>query len=218
MPQKRLIVYDLDGTLADTVEDIAEAANHMLSQVGDAPVSAQEIRRYVGRGVYQLVKDCLGTEDPSRVDAGLAIYRRYYRQHLLDHTRLYPLAEDVLKYFGGRAQAVITNKPNPYSREILVGLGVADYFVEIIGGDAPYPRKPDPTSLRAVLEQIGVPPADALFIGDSPVDVATGRSAGVLTVTVLHGLAEEAELRAAGAELMVRDFRALLELAKREGW
>jgi len=216
--RKRLIVYDLDGTLADTVQDIAEAANHMLGQMGAASVSPQQIRRYIGRGVYQLVKDCLGTEDLSRVDEGLAVYRRYYRQHLLDHTRLYPLAEEVLKHFHGRAQAVITNKPNPYSREILTGLGVAGYFIEIIGGDSPYPRKPDPTSLRAVLEKTSVPPAEALFIGDSPVDLETGRSAQVQTVMVLHGLAEEAELRAAGAELLVRDFRALLELATREGW
>lgn len=215
---KRLIVYDLDGTLADTVEDIAVAANYMLAQVGAAAISREQVRRYVGRGVYQLVKDCLHTEDPGRIDHGLKVYRGYYGQHLLDRTRLYPHAEEVLKHFEARTQAVITNKPNPYSREILIGLGVAGYFVEIIGGDTPYPRKPDPTSLLAVLGKTGIPPADALFIGDSPVDIETGRNAGVLTVSVMHGLTDEEELRNANPDVLVRDFRALLEIAKREGW
>ena len=215
---KQLVVYDLDGTLVDTLEDIAQSANHMLAALGLAPVSARQIRQYVGRGVYELVKRCLSAEDVKRIDGGLRIYRAHYGAHLLDHSRLYPGARELLDYFKSRTQAVITNKPNPYSREILHGLGVAGYFVDIIGGDSMYPRKPDPSALLALMAGCGVRAVDTLLIGDSPVDVETGKSAGVLTVAIAHGLADEEELMSAAPDQLVRNFDELLTLAKQRGW
>ncbi len=215
---KRLIIYDLDGTLVDTLQDITSAANHMLSRLNAPLLTSDRVRRFVGRGIQQLVAECLNTDDPQRIQEGLGIYRAHYRQHLVDHSRLYPGTRDVLEHFRMRTQAVITNKPNPYSRELLAALGVADYFLDIIGGDSPYPRKPDPTSLRSTMERVGATPEETLLVGDSPIDIETGRRAGVFTVTVTHGVADREELAAAAPDLMVGDLTELLVVAKRHGW
>jgi len=215
---KQLVVYDLDGTLVDTLQDITDAANHMLRALGLPPLPAEAVRRYIGRGVRQLVADCLGTEDPERLGRGLTIYRAHYGRHLLDHSRLYPGARELLDHFKDRTQAVITNKPNPYSRQILERLGVEGYFAAIVGGDAEHPRKPDPAAMRSLMDQAGVAPAQTLFVGDSTIDVETGRNAGVLTVAVLHGLGDADALERAGPDVLVRDLPELLTLARRERW
>jgi len=215
---KRLIIYDLDGTLVDTLEDITEAANHMLTQLGAEPLSAEAVRRLVGKGLEQLVANCLKTQDAGRITEGLAIYRAYYGRHLLDHSRLYPHAREVLEHFKTRHQAVITNKPDPYSRTLLAALDVAGYFHDIIAGNSAYPRKPDPAAVAAVMAATRTTPADTLLVGDSPIDVETGRSAGVFTVAVAHGLADEAELVRLGPDAIVRDFEELLRRAQEEGW
>ena len=215
---KKLIVYDLDGTLVDTLQDITEAANHMLSTMQAPLLTPDQVRRFVGKGIQQLVSDCLGIDDPGRIAQGLTLYRSYYSRHLADHSALYPGARELLEHFRTRQQAVITNKPNPYSRDLLAALGVAGYFFEIIGGDSPYPRKPDPTSVQSVMRQAGAAPAETLFVGDSPIDVETGRRAGVFTVTVTQGLADAQELAAASPDAMVSDLKELLDLVKRNVW
>lgn len=226
--RKRLIVYDLDGTLVDTREDIAASANHLRAQMGLPPLPQRQICGYVGLGLKKLVASILGSEDgvriedEARIEEGMRIYRAHYAQHMLDHTALYPGARELLEHFqrGGKIQAVITNKPNPYSREILEALGVARYFVEIVAGDSGYAKKPDPGSLLALLTREQVPPAEALLIGDSPVDIETGAKAGVLTVAVSHGFSARAELENArpAPAALVSDLRELLSLALRENW
>jgi phosphoglycolate phosphatase len=215
---KRLIVYDLDGTLADTLDDIAQSANQMLRQLRGAPVAAREIRRLIGRGVRELVRGCLKTEDERRIALGVRVYLAHYAQHLLDHTRLYPGTRRLLDHFRCREQAVLTNKPNPFSQRLLEALGIAGYFSQVVAGDSAYPRKPDPTSLRALIAGCGVSADEAAFIGDSPVDVETGKGAGVLTVATEHGFSDAAELAAAGADVVVRDFAHLLALVRQQGW
>ncbi len=215
---KRLIVYDLDGTLVDTLQDITNAANFMLAQMQAQPLMADQVRRFVGRGMYQLVGDCLGTEDPERIAEGMRIYRAYYHEHLVDHSKLYPGALEALNYFSSRTQVVISNKPNPYSADLLKALGVSGFFMAVIGGDSPYPRKPDPASLKAMMGRAAASCDEALVIGDSPVDVETGRRAGVLTVAVTHGLADREALMAAAPDFLVASFKVLLRVAKKQGW
>ncbi len=215
---KRLIIYDLDGTLVDTRQDIADAANFMLGQMGRETLFQDVICRYVGRGLHELIKGCLGVEDPKEIERGAALYRSFYSTHLLDNSRLYPGALETIQRFQSRAQAVITNKPDPYSSHILRGLGVADYFMAIIAGDSGYPKKPDPAAVVAVMERAGVSAGQALLVGDSPIDVETGRRANVLTVGIAQGFAEDEALMAATPDVLVRNFQEFLERAKRERW
>ncbi len=213
-----MIVYDLDGTLVDTLQDITNAANYMLSQMRAAALAPDQVRRFVGRGMHQLIVDCLQTEDPGRIAEGMQIYRAYYREHLVDHSRLYPGVLAVLEYFQTRTQAVISNKPNPYSKDLLEALGIGSYFLEVIGGDDPYPRKPDPSSLRVLIERAGVSAEETMIIGDSPIDVETGRRAGIFTATVTHGLSDRDDLISARPDAMVDSFESLLLLAKEQEW
>lgn len=224
--RKRLIVYDLDGTLVDTREDIAASANHMRARMGLPPLPEREICGYVGLGLRKLVANVLeipagdSAPDLAQIEEGMRIYRAHYAQHLLDHTALYPGARELLEHFKDRGQAVITNKPNPYSRQILEALDVAHYFLEIVAGDEAYPKKPDPASLLAILQRERVPPAEALLVGDSPIDLETGARAGVPTVAVCHGFTDRAELeqsRPAPAAL-VADLHELLSLARVQSW
>ena len=215
---RQLICYDLDGTLVDTLEDIAQAANHMLRELQVPPLPVHEIRRSIGKGLHELVTHCLKTEDPQRIEQGTRIYRAYYTQHLLDHSRLYAGTQALFDHFSTRRQVVITNKPNPYSRQILESLGVAHYFCEIVAGNSAYPKKPHPAALLALMEREQVHPMDTIFIGDSPVDIETGRSAGVVTIGVLHGFSDAQELITAHPDVLVENFAQLLELAQRHGW
>jgi phosphoglycolate phosphatase len=215
---KRLIVYDLDGTLVDTLEDITQAANHMLRQMGAPLRLPSEVRAAIGLGASQLVKACLNTDDPELIERGLGIYRAYYGEHFLDHSALYPGARETLEYFKSRRQAVITNKPNPFSRELLSGLGVASYFLDIVGGDSNYPRKPDPAALCAMMRVAEIRPSETLLVGDSPIDVETGRNAGVFTVALAHGFSDIDELSASCPDTIVGNFKELLALAQKQGW
>ena len=215
---KRLIIYDLDGTLVDTLEDIAQATNHMLRTMEKPPLDRDTVRRSVGRGLRDLVKGCMRSDDPTLLDEGTRVWWDDYGLHLAHHSRLYPGVRDLLERFKGRQQAVLTNKPNPFSRQLLEILGVAGYFREIIGPDEPHPKKPDPAAVRAMMERAGVTAEETLLIGDSPVDIQTGRNAGIFAVVLSHGLADEAELRAAQPDLVVASFPELLEAAKQRQW
>ena len=215
---KHLILYDLDGTLVDTLADIAEAVNVMLRALGASPVPSREVRRHIGCGVHELVKACLKTDVVDTIEQGVTLYRAHYTAHLVDHSRLYPRTHDVLEYFKTRRQGVITNKPDPYASDILTALGVAEYFFEIVAGNSVYPKKPQPDSLRALMRQAGVGPQDTVFIGDSPIDIHAGRAAGVLTITVRHGFSDEAEILSASPDHTVQDFEELLALAAHERW
>ena len=215
---KQLIIYDLDGTLADTRKDIVCAMNHMLREMRAEPLPAKEIEAYVGRGLHHLVKSCLKTEDPKRIEKGAKIYRTYYGEHMLDHTTLYPGAREVVEYFKSRKQAVITNKPDPFSRDLLKALGVADYFVEIVAGNSEYPQKPHPAAVFSIMKREGAAPEGTLMVGDSRIDIETARNAGVETVAIAHGFTPRDELKSLIPGAVVENFQEFLELAKKKQW
>lgn len=215
---KRLIVYDLDGTLVDTSEDITDAINHMLTQLSARPLARQEIRTVVGGGLHDLVQRCLHTDDQPLIRRGMEVFGAYYAAHLDDHSCLYPGARRTLDYFRDRTQAVLTNKPQPFARDLLVRLGVAEYFVEIITPATGRPKKPDPTTLLALMDRLGLARGDVLLIGDSLIDWETARNAGVEALLLTHGFEDHEELRRAAPAAVVRDFREVMEAVKRSRW
>lgn len=215
---KQLIIYDLDGTLVDTREDIARSANHMLSQMELPAIPKEEVARYVGRGLFQLIQSCLKTEDPKKIEKGAKIYRSFYAEHMLDYSALYPGAREILEYFKGRKQGVLTNKPNPFSENLLKALGVGSYFDMIVAGDSEYPKKPSPAAVHAMMHRWQVSPAQTLFVGDSLVDIETARNAGVEIAVVSHGFSSRKELQSASPEILVSGFPELLEKLKGLKW
>ena len=215
---KRLILYDLDGTLVDTKLDIAQAVNHALKELGASVLHPDEVARFVGSGLDQLIGGSLKTHDPAVIERGIELFRTYYAKHLADYSTLYPGVREVLEYFKARTQAVITNKPNPYSKNLLSALGVASYFSDIMSGDGEYPRKPDPSAVFTLLQRDGVSASEALVIGDSPIDVEMGRRAGIFTLAVAQGFNAREELVRANPDALVDDFAAVLAFVKQQGW
>jgi phosphoglycolate phosphatase len=185
-----LIVFDLDGTLIDSRRDLADAANALLESCGGGPLSEELIGRMVGDGAATLVARVFaasGLEPP--VDA-LERYLALYDERLLNHTRPYPGMAHVLDLLGRRAAlAVLTNKPLASTRRILAGLDLARHFEHdaVIGGDGPFPRKPDPAGLGHLSARSNVAGASTLLVGDSVIDWRTGRAASTPVCLARYG-------------------------------
>lgn len=202
----RLAILDLDGTLIDSVDDLAASVNHALGAVGLPARATAEIRSFVGDGARKLLERAVGARG-DLLEPALAAWWDHYEAHCLDRTALYPGLAEALAG-AGRTLAVHTNKPGRLARKILAGLAVLDRFAVVIGGDEAA-RKPDPEGVREILARTGASTADAIFVGDSLVDLATARAAGVRAVAVAWGLTPPAALRAAGADALVDDAAAL---------
>ena len=196
----RLAVFDLDGTLVDSVEDLALSVNHALAAVGLPPRTRAEVQGFIGEGARRLVERAVGGR-ADLVEPALAAWHAHYEVHCLDRTRPYPGVAEALSRATCRL-AVLTNKPGPMARKILAGLGLLERFAEVVGGGEA-PRKPDPAGLLGLVARAGVAPAEAVLVGDSVVDVETGRAAGVRVVAVTWGLVRPDALRAAGAAALV---------------
>jgi len=215
---KRLIVYDLDGTLVDTSQELVQANGYVLSRLGASAERLAAVHSFTGCGIRELVTWGLQRDNPELMEAAEALFAAYYKHHANEHSRLYPGTQPLLDYFNARAQAVLTDRPNPFARDLLEALGLSSYFLDIIAGDSPYPRKPHPAGALALMAKAGVRPKDTLLIGDSPSDIETGRNAGIFTIAIAHGFSPELDLRAADPDVLVEDFTHLLGLARRHGW
>jgi phosphoglycolate phosphatase len=213
-PPARLVVFDLDGTLVDSSRDLATGVNRALRRVAPLAPSLPEevVRSFIGSGARILITRSLAAAGLTHpVDEVLPVFLEEYARCLLDETRLYPGAEEALDGLGGRTLAVLTNKPGDMSRTILAGLGVGDRFFRIYGAGDVETRKPDPGGLLRIASEAGIEPGAAVMVGDSAVDVRTGRAAGTLTVGVTYGF-DRASFRDDPPDLLVS---RLTELAPR---
>jgi phosphoglycolate phosphatase len=188
----RLIAFDLDGTLIDSARDLAESVNELLTDLGAPPLPHDDITRMIGEGAKVLVRRALAAagipEDPESIDRFLDIYDR----KLLDHTRPYAGITEVVRTARQHARvAVLTNKPLEPSEKVLAGLGMRELFDVVIGSGGPYPRKPDPTALIALMERAGATPERTLMVGDSRIDYETARSADARCCLVTYGFSSD---------------------------
>ncbi|MFI5182772.1 MAG: HAD family hydrolase [Vicinamibacteria bacterium] len=217
MKVRKLIVFDLDGTLVDSLADIASALNGTLARLspGAPRLSRDAVRSLVGHGAWELVARALplaALDVP--VEKALALFRDIYRAGLLDETRPYPGVVVGLDRLRSRTLAVLTNKPGDLSRSILEGLGLADRFIRIYGGGDVAGKKPDPEGLARLLAETGTRASEGLMVGDSAVDVRTARNAGVGAVGVSYGF-DPSGLAAEGPDLIVDSLEALADRLER---
>lgn len=200
----KLVVFDLDGTLIDSAQDLCNSVNAALAQFGRMPLDDPAIASFVGNGAPMLMRRSLALADgidPTQVDEKLlsetyAFFLQYYREHKLDFTYAYEgvvealaALRDLHDTHGGppRTMAVLTNKPVRPARGICEGLGMADYFLHIYGGDSFPAKKPDPLGLQTLMQEAGVTPDETVMIGDSRVDVETARNAGTWAIGCAFG-------------------------------
>lgn len=186
-----LTAFDLDGTLIDSATDIASAASALVVELGGAPLGRAQVVAMVGEGAGVLVQRALTAAGLAPDTPGaLARYLEIYDRRLMDTTRLYAGVADALRALDPLAAlAVLTNKPRAMSERVLTALGVRGSFVEVIGGDGPWPRKPDPAGLLALAVHARGGPI--VYVGDSPVDADTAARAAVPFVLARYGFGAE---------------------------
>lgn len=193
-PWPSAVIFDLDGTLLDSVGDLAVALNATLAELGLAPHPQDKVRTMVGGGLAKLLDRALATHgaalpDAARDQAETRLFQLYAEQPAV-LSRLYPGAAQTLRALdhAGIALGLCTNKPAAISRDLLQAMGIADSFGAIQGGDGDSPKKPDPAGLLRVVDELGAEPSTTLMVGDSMIDVQTARAAKLAgIVLVSHG-------------------------------
>ncbi len=198
-----LLMFDLDGTLADTGPDLADSVNFTREQFGLAPWHARAVYVHIGRGVEHLLKQAIPEMTGTRFQEVQRIFLGYYEQHLLDRTVLYPGIREVLEEFSAKRRAVVSNKIYRLTVTLLRGLGVEDCFDAVFGGDSVAEKKPHPALLSAALKRFHLPASSAVMIGDVDIDIQAGKRAGVITCAVTYGLGNKDELFAAQPDVII---------------
>jgi phosphoglycolate phosphatase len=212
------IIFDLDGTLADTLADIANSMNRVLRERGYPVHPAEDYKYLIGRGLENLVSSSLPKESrlPSIITACLASLIEDYRDNCLVHTHLYPGIESLLFRLQdmGLKLAVFSNKADDLTQIIVQSLLPGIRFVKIVGARPDLPKKPDPSGARLISDLLEISPEQMIYLGDSDVDMQTARGAGMLAVGVLWGFRTKEELLLNGADHLLSDpfeLMALLE-------
>jgi phosphoglycolate phosphatase len=178
-----LLIFDLDGTLVDSKQDLIDSVNATRGYMNLGPLPGELVAKYVGRGAHALVRSALGETAPEAdVERAHAFFIQYYGEHMLDKTVLYDGVREALDRLRtkGHTLAVLTNKPVKFSERMMARLGLAQHFVRIYGGNSFEPKKkPDPVGILTLLGETGISKAKTIMVGDSSVDIRTARNAGV---------------------------------------
>ena len=193
----KLVIFDLDGTLIDSRLDLVHSVNAALRHIQRPELPDDVIASYVGGGAPILIQRALGGEavDDALVRKGLEFFLSYYREHKLDHTTVYSGIQEALAAIQNsgngmpRKMAVLSNKPVNPSRAIVESLGLGQYFSQVYGGNSFATKKPEPEGALKLVSEAGMQPTQAAIVGDSHVDIRTGRNAGLWTVAVTYGFA-----------------------------
>ena len=191
----RAVLFDLDGTLLDSIPDLSEACHRMMVELGRAPHSIDTIRTFVGKGMLNLVRRCLaesGSAEAAEVDAAVDVFRRHYAVVNGERTVIYPGVVEALAAFeaAGVPMACVTNKPAAFTAPLLERMGIAGFFGATVSGDTLPDKKPHPAPLLHACERLGVAVGEALMVGDSANDAEAARAAGMPVLLVTYGYSE----------------------------
>jgi phosphoglycolate phosphatase len=216
------LLFDLDGTLVDSRIDLTNSINLMLAELGRDRLPDSSVISFVGEGARLLVERALRStqEKPPQsweIDRALEAFRRHYGEHLLDRTTIYPEVEETLESLASIPKAVVTNKPYEFTVALLDGIGLRSHFDIILGGDSLPERKPSPLMLLEAARRCSAAPSMSLMIGDTRVDIAAGKAAGMETCGYVSGFRGRTELAEAGADYLIERFSELMFLVGLSG-
>ena len=210
-------IFDLDGTLTDTIDSLAYSVGETLKEMGLKPITKAQCQSFVGNGAKYLLDKSLqaaGDTDAGRLNEAMEIYGRIFDENCTYHVTAYRGIERMIEKLKEKEVklAVLSNKPHRQTVKVAQEIFGGDVFDALQGQQEGIPRKPSPEGIYAILEKLGVSKEECLYVGDSEVDVATGTAAGTMTVSVTWGFRTEDQLRAAGASLIIRSPEELLGL------
>ena len=196
MSQIKAIIFDLDGTLIDSVDDLANSVNYTLGKL-DLPLhTTEEIKSFVGDGVQKLIKRSLGQTHMEKFDDAFAIFMKHYGTHCTDNTVLYPEVAETISFLAEKySLAVLTNKSATFSHKIITALKIDSYFKEVLGGDSLPTKKPDPAGILYLADKWGLAPDQLVMVGDHATDIEVGQRAGCKTVFIEGGIGETRGLK-----------------------
>lgn len=197
----RAVLFDLDGTLVDSLEDLTDAVNHIRHSFSFSPLTTDTVRLRIGKGARYLIQQVLPDVTKSDIDHALKSFLDFNKQHITDKSRLYPGILETLHELAARGirMAVISNKNEDLSTLILQTLGIHDLFENICGGDTYPERKPSPLPLLYVADKIGIAPYECVMAGDSINDILAGQQANIASIACTWGYGSDEELTGADA-------------------
>lgn len=210
------VVFDLDGTLLDTLDDLADCCNYAIAQFGVEPIDKQRYRQLIGQGVHYLCEHALGPDKAHHTEAAIKLHMSRYKQHMYDQSGPYPGVMAMLETLQQRdvKLGILSNKPDASTNEMVQHLFSDFQFDAIWGHREGYPPKPDATSAKALIASIDVTSDRVIYVGDTKVDMLTGKAAGFTTVGVTWGFRDEAELRENGANHIIHHPSELIALVE----
>jgi len=212
MKEVDLFIFDLDGTLISSGADIVASVNYTLGEMGAEQLPYEEVVEFIGDGVTKLIARAIGKESGPDFERAMDIFSRHYAEHMLDTTRLYPGAMDVLNHFADKMKVIITNKREEPAMRILKELGIRSYFVMVIGADTTPYLKPDVRILRPLWDRYDVPRARTVVVGDGPNDILLAKNAGLISCALLNGLTRRELLLALHPDEVCEKIQELKEL------
>ena len=211
-PYINVLIFDFDGVIIDSRDDIAGAVEYSLKHFGRPPLPRDEIISYIGWGADNLIRSCFKGCDDEVIREAISFYKKYYLDNSVKETKLYKNVEETLDFFKGKKIALVTNKPEDISLSILDKLGVADRFNIVIGPESLKKLKPDPEGILKVLDAFGEDPKKTIMIGDTYTDVEAGKAAGTYTCRVTYGIGSTEDLLKASPDYIVDDIIKLTDI------
>jgi len=209
----KLIIFDLDGTLVDTVKDITNALNFALKPYGQEALSVQDTRKMVGEGITKLIEKALGDKKSRWSNIVSKRFLDYYSEHIIDYSSAYPHVREILEKLDGYKKAVISNKREYLSRMLLDKLDLLKYFDLVVGSDTTAERKPSSVPVIYAITKLSVKSHESVMVGDSNYDIEAGKKAGLKTVAVTYGYKDREHLVDADHIIdSLQDLLALLDI------
>lgn len=222
----KLLIFDLDGTLADTGQDITNALNYALNPFGTKEFSVEQTKAMVGSGISKLLESLVPADaaipesytlenrkTDSPADLVITRFLEYYDNHLIENTVAYSSVKETLAKLGDYKKAVLSNKREVYSKRVLEGIGIFQYFDVVLGSDSVREKKPSPVPIFDLMKTYKVSKEETLIIGDSNYDIEAGKAAGIKVVAVTYGFRSMEFLR--DADFIIDTFDKLLEIIPR---
>lgn len=207
-----LIIFDLDGTLIDSRQDIAGAVNYTLGELGLREKSISQISSYIGRGVQDLIRKSLGGKQYSLFNKALPLFEEYYRSHCADNPVLYSGVKEILEHFKHKRKVIITNRPYEFATPSLRTTGIYEYFVNIIGSDNIDCRKPSSCPIDKSMQELDINRERAIMVGDMDIDVLAGKRAGITTCAVTYGIGKKEDILRARPDHIIDNILQLREI------